>query len=146
MLLNLNDDIHCSFYTKILLSTIYIQQGKIVKVEQNFQNVQQTIYSVRTYSCWICCLNISLHFKTSSFKSYDSHQLPCGGMVEGNSELFCIAWFCRHLYIHPGLFGGLKIVQFDWLLLKLINYSYGYKPIGVPHFGQLDVSWYPMKI
>ena len=67
-------------------------------------------------------------------------------MVEGNSELFCIAWFCRRLYIHPGLFGGLKIVQFDWLLLKLINYSYGYKPIGVPHFDQLDVSWYPMKI
>ena len=25
-------------------------------------------------------------------------------------------------------------------LLKLINYSYGYKPIGVPHFGQVHVS------
>ena len=25
-------------------------------------------------------------------------------------------------------------------LLKLINYSYGYKPIGLPHLGQLDVS------
>ena len=36
--------------------------------------------------------------------------------------------------------GGLKIVQFDWLLLKLINYSYDYKPIGVPYFDQLDVS------
>ena len=24
--------------------------------------------------------------------------------------------------------------------LKLINYSYGYKQIGEPHFGQLDVS------
>ena len=25
-------------------------------------------------------------------------------------------------------------------LLKLINYSYGYKPIGMPHFGQVHVS------
>ena len=25
-------------------------------------------------------------------------------------------------------------------LLKLINYSYGYKPIGVPNFGQVHVS------
>ena len=101
------------------------------------------------FSSHVFLLNLLLTYKftskTGSFKSYDSHQLLCGGMVEGNSELFCIAWFCRHLYIHPGLFGGLKIVQFDWLLLKLINYSYSYKPIGVPHFGQLDVSWYPMK-
>ena len=27
-----------------------------------------------------------------------------------------------------------------------ITYSYGYEPIGVPHFGQVHVSWYPMKI
>ena len=26
------------------------------------------------------------------------------------------------------------------LVLKLINYSYGYKPIGVRHFGQVHVS------
>ena len=32
------------------------------------------------------------------------------------------------------------------ITLKLINYSYGYKPIEVPHFGQLDVSWFPLKI
>ena len=25
-------------------------------------------------------------------------------------------------------------------ILKVINYSYGYKPIGVPQFGQLDAS------
>ena len=25
-------------------------------------------------------------------------------------------------------------------VLKLINYSYGCKPIGVPHFGQVHVS------
>ena len=37
-------------------------------------------------------------------------------------------------------------MNFAFVILKLINYSYGYKPIGVPHFGQLDVSWYPMKI
>ena len=26
------------------------------------------------------------------------------------------------------------------VFLKLINYSYGYKPIGVPHFSQVHVS------
>ena len=31
-------------------------------------------------------------------------------------------------------------MNFAFVILKLINYSYGYKPIGVPHFGQLDVS------
>ena len=40
---------------------------------------------------------------------------------------------------------GLEI-GFFLTILKLINYSYGYKPIGVPHFGQVHVSWYPMKI
>ena len=39
---------------KIQLGTVYVQQGKIVWVEQNLLNVQQTIYSVRAYSCWIC--------------------------------------------------------------------------------------------
>ena len=39
---------------KIRLGTVYVQQGKIVWVEQNLLNVQQTIYSVRAYSCWIC--------------------------------------------------------------------------------------------
>ena len=28
----------------------------------------------------------------------------------------------------------------SFAVLKLINYSYGYKPIGVPHFGQVHLS------
>ena len=38
---------------------------------------------------------------------------------------------------------SLMMVEFyaPWYeLLKLINYSYGYKPIGVPCFGQVHVS------
>ena len=34
----------------------------------------------------------------------------------------------------------LSISNFYLALLKLINYSYGYKPIRVPHFGQVHVS------
>ena len=56
--------------------------------------------------------------KTGGFESYDSHQLLCGGMVEVNSEPFRIAWFSKRLYIHPGLFGGSKMVRFDWFLAK----------------------------
>ena len=56
--------------------------------------------------------------KTGGFESYDSHQLLCGGMVEVNSEPFRIAWFGKRLYIHPGLFGGSKMVRFDWFLAK----------------------------
>ena len=148
MLLNLNYDIHCSFY----IADQDTAQYNLCSAGENCGSWAELLKCTtdNLFSSHVFLLNLLLKYKftskTGSFKSYDSHQLLCGGMVEGNSELFCIAWFCRRLYIHPGLFGGLKIVQFDWLLLKLINYSYGYKPIRVPHFGQLDVSWYPMKI
>ena len=49
--------------------------------------------------------------KTGGLESYVSHQLLCGGMVEVNSEPFRIAWFGKRLYIHPGLFGGSKMVR-----------------------------------
>ena len=32
-----------------------------------------------------------------------------------------------------------KIIMLAHYLLKLIYYSYGYKPFGVPHFGQLGM-------
>ena len=57
--------------------------------------------------------------KTGGFESYDSHQLLCGGMVEVNSEPFRIAWFSKRLYIHPGLFGGSKIVRLKGLIGSL---------------------------
>ena len=56
--------------------------------------------------------------KTGGFESYDSHQLLCGGMVWVNSEPLHIAWFGKRLYIHLGLFGGSKMVPFDWFLAK----------------------------
>ena len=35
----------------------------------------------------------------------------------------------------------LKVVSVSiHVILKLINYSYGYKPIEAPHFGQVHVS------
>ena len=35
-----------------------------------------------------------------------------------NSEQFCIASFGKRLYIYHGLFGGWKMVRFDWFLAK----------------------------
>ena len=51
--------IFCSLYaerTKIRLGTVYVQQGNndLCKLSGTF-NVQQTIYSVCAFSCWICC-------------------------------------------------------------------------------------------
>ena len=43
-----------SFYTADQDTARYSLLGKIMSVEQNLSNVQQTIYSVRAYSCWIC--------------------------------------------------------------------------------------------
>ena len=50
------------------------------------------------------------------FESYDSHQLLCSWKVEVNSEPFRIARFTRGFYTHLDLFGGSKMVQYDWLL------------------------------
>ena len=66
----------------------------------------------------MCVVKYKFTSKTGGFESYDSHQLLCGGMVEVNSEPFRIAWFSKRLYIHPGLFGGSKMVRFDWFLAK----------------------------
>ena len=53
---------------------------------------------------------------TGGFESYDSHQLLCSWKVEVNSEPFRIARFTRGFYTHLDLFGGSKMVQYDWLL------------------------------
>ena len=66
----------------------------------------------------MCVVKYKFTSKTGGFESYDSHQLLCGGMVEVNSEPFRIAWFSKRLYIHPGLFGGSKMVRFEWFLAK----------------------------
>ena len=64
-------------------------------------------------------LNISLLARPWFGIRYDSHQLLCGWMVEVNSEPFRIVGrdlvgVC--LYMHPGSFGGSKMVRFDRLL------------------------------
>ena len=66
----------------------------------------------------MCAVKYKFTSKTGCFESYDSHQLLCGGVAEVNSEPFRIAWFGKRLYIHPGLFGGSKLVRFDWFLAK----------------------------
>ena len=114
MLLNLNDDIHCSFYTKILLSTIYIQQGKIVKVEQNFQNVQQTIYSVRTYSCWICCLHISLQARLAVSNLTILISCYVVGWLKGTLN-------CSVLRGFVGVYISTLVCLEDWKLCSLIG-------------------------
>ena len=60
--------------------------------------------------------NVSFTSKTGGFESKDSHQLLCSWKVEVNSEPFCIARFPRGFYTHLDLFGGSKMVQYDWLL------------------------------
>ena len=47
--------INYTFYAadRIRLGTVFIQHRKIVQVWQNL--IQQTVNSVRAYSCWICC-------------------------------------------------------------------------------------------
>ena len=64
----------------------------------------------------MCVVKYKFTSKTSSLESYDSHKLLCGGMVEVNSEPFRIARFSKRLYMHPGLFGGLKKVWFDCMV------------------------------
>ena len=66
----------------------------------------------------MCAVKYKFTSKTGGFETYDSHQLLCGGVAEVNSESFRIAWFGKRLYIHPGLFGGSKIVRFDWFLAR----------------------------
>ena len=60
--------------------------------------------------------NVAFISKTGGFESYDSHQLLCSWKVEVNSEPFRIARFTRGFYTHLHLFGGSKMMRFDWLL------------------------------
>ena len=60
--------------------------------------------------------NVSFTSKTGGFESYDSHQLLCSWKVDVSSEPFRIARFGSSFYTHLDLFGGLKMVQYDWLL------------------------------
>ena len=120
MLFNLNDDIHCSFY----IADQDMAQYNLCSAGENYGSWAELLKCTtdNLFSSHVFLLNLLLKYKftseTGGFESYDSHQLLCGGMVEGNSEPFHIAWFRRRLCIHPGLFGGLKTVQFDWLLAK----------------------------
>ena len=55
-------------------------------------------------------------------------------------------WLVNQLWVIVPVNPRKNRVSSELVFLKLINYSYGYKPIGVPHFGQVHVSWHPMKI
>ena len=55
-------------------------------------------------------------FLRSKTGGFDSHQLLCSWKVADNSKPFRIARFTRGFYTHLDLFGGSKMVQYDWLL------------------------------
>ena len=61
------------------------------------------------------CVNL-LYLCSNEHAPIDSHQLLCSWNVEVNSESFPFARFTRGFYTHLELFGGSKMVRFDWLL------------------------------